>query len=123
MKITTAVLAASLLVGSQAMAADATFSWIPNTETDLAGYKLHYGAQDGGYGTTIDVGLISADDTGRVVFTARDVPTEPTDYTATAYDDAGNESGFATPVKHDPAPSVVKEFKEKAGTQILIIVE
>ena len=33
-----------------------TLAWNPNTETNIAGYRLHYGTSSGNYTTTVDVG-------------------------------------------------------------------
>jgi len=41
----------------QALAGQATFSWLPNSETNLAGYKIHYGITSRNYTDVIDVGL------------------------------------------------------------------
>ena len=37
-------------------AAQVTLAWDPNTEPDLAGYKLHYGFSSGSYQFSVDVG-------------------------------------------------------------------
>ena len=34
----------------------ATLEWDPNSEPDLAGYKLHYGLASGSYTSVVDVG-------------------------------------------------------------------
>ena len=46
----------SLLVHSNAYSGQVTLVWTPNTEPDLAGYKLHYGIASRDYHLCIDVG-------------------------------------------------------------------
>jgi len=45
-----------LLLPSLLYAGDVTLSWDANTESDLAGYTIHYGIQSGVYTTDIPVG-------------------------------------------------------------------
>ncbi|MCP3888494.1 MAG: fibronectin type III domain-containing protein, partial [Desulfobulbaceae bacterium] len=55
----------SLLVTTiSSLAAEATFSWLPNEEP-ITGYKIHYGTESRNYNYVIDVGLPTAID-GRV---------------------------------------------------------
>lgn len=81
-------------------AADVTVQWDPNSEVDLAGYKLHYkviqGTSGGGgppYSDTVDVGnvteytLLNLPDDNVVVY-----------ITATAYNTSGLESGYSNEV-------------------------
>ena len=84
-------------------AASATFSWLPNSETDLAGYKIHWGATCDEYTGVVDVGLPATKD-GRVSGTVADIPDGATCYAATAYDANGHESGFSDVVNHDDPP-------------------
>ena len=63
----------------------ATVTWSPNSEADLAGYKLYIGTKSGAYSQTIDVGNITAYSValakGFTYF-----------FALTAYDKTGNES-------------------------------
>jgi len=66
-------------------------SWLPNTEPDLAGYRIHYGHASRSYTDTIDV----RSDTSRVL----KLPTNKTYFLAvTAYDAAGNRSDYSREV-------------------------
>ena len=40
---------------SSLQAAEATFTWTPNSESNLAGYKIYYGTSSGDYSNAIDV--------------------------------------------------------------------
>jgi chitodextrinase len=61
-------------------------TWDPNTETDLAGYRLYHGMDSGVYGTPIDIGETTQ-------FTPSNLAEGETYYySVTAYDESGNES-------------------------------
>ena len=64
-------------------------AWDPNTESDLAGYRLYYGTISGDYPHSIDVGNTTQ-------HTITNLEAEATYYiAATAYDAASNESVFS----------------------------
>lgn len=75
-----------------------TVSWNPNTEPDLAGYKVHYGIEPGVY-ESIDVGyLVEYDIEGL---------TGPHYFAVTAYDTAGNESLYSDEIRFPPAETLL----------------
>ena len=81
------------------LAADASFSWLPNAEPTLAGYKLHYGTSSRNYTTTIDVGLPDTANDGRVYYTITGLEPGITYYfAATAYSADNLESDYSTEV-------------------------
>ena len=92
-------------------ALDRSFAWSPNTESDLAGYKIHYGAASGEYDITIDVLKPDTNSDGQVTTTI-DIPNGDWYVSATAYDSAGFESGYSDEVHltHIP-PSAIQNFK------------
>ena len=68
--------------------ATATVSWNPNTEADLAGYRIYVGTRSGSYGV---VGPFEV--TNSTSFTVPSLPTGTTYYFAvSAFDKSGNES-------------------------------
>ena len=76
----------------------ATFSWLPNQETTLAGYKIYYGTVSGTYDNTIDVGNPAPVD-GRIHGQVNGLVEGTTYYFAvTAYDTNGLESDYSTEV-------------------------
>ncbi len=77
---------------SSLWAGSVTVSWNPNTEADLAGYRVYYGTQSRNYQTTLDVGL----DTFKVVNNLQNGVRYY--FAVTAYDTANNESGFSEEV-------------------------
>jgi curli biogenesis system outer membrane secretion channel CsgG len=77
---------------SQLFAGALKVSWDANTEPDLAGYKIYYGQSANNYTTTINVGNVT-------LYTVDQLTEGVTYYfVVTAYDLAGNESGFSTEV-------------------------
>ena len=91
---------ASLVLPGCLNAVEVKLAWDPNTEKDLAGYKLHYGPISGTYAHVVDVGnvttyMIKGLDPDTVYF-----------FAATAYDTQGNESGFSKEVEHRTPPAL-----------------
>jgi hypothetical protein len=73
----------------------ATLEWDPNSEPDLAGYKLHYGPASRSYDTVIDVG-------NQTTYTLTGLEVGETYYiAATAYNTSGLESGYSNEVIFD----------------------
>ena len=67
-------------------------SWDPNSEPDLAGYKIYFGNQTRDYKTSVDVGNVTE-------HKINDLETERWwHFAATAYDTATNESPFSEEV-------------------------
>lgn len=74
------------------IAAQVTLEWDPNTEPDLAGYKIYYGTSSENYDMSVDVGNWTSCTIAGFV--------EGVNYyfAATAYDAYGNESDFSDEV-------------------------
>jgi len=107
------------LVVSKAFAAEATFSWRPNSETNLVGYRIHYGPAPRTYTTVVETGLPALVD-GRVHHTVTNIPEGNTMFfAATAYDTNDLESDYSTEIGYDvpitppdvvPTPEPPQEF-------------
>jgi hypothetical protein len=90
-------LAIGLATGS-APAGQVDLIWEPNTESDLAGYRVHYGTASRAYSVHIDVGYVTG-------YTVPDLMDGVVYYfAATAYDTSGNESGYSEEAVHAPDP-------------------
>lgn len=81
-----------LLPISTAFGADVTFEWDPNTETDLAGYRLYQSDTSGVY-TYGDGNQVETIPAGTETVTLYGVPDGTWYWVLTAYDTSGNESG------------------------------
>jgi hypothetical protein len=96
------------IMASHAFAAQVSLAWDPNTESDLAGYRIHTGTTSGSYATHIDVHKVTS-------YTVTGLTEGKTYYfAATAYDSSGNESGYSNPLSYSvpaangtPAPNQV----------------
>ena len=76
-----------------AIAGSATLHWQPNTESDLAGYRIYYGTSSRSYGSYISVGKNTTS------YTINNLTEGQTYYFAlTGVDTSGNESGYSTEV-------------------------
>ena len=99
-KILSMFLLFSCFLATTAFAAlgDVRFSWLPNSETNIAGYKIHYGTNDDGvYPHSVDMN--SATTTlkeGRLYGSVDDLVVGTTYYfVCTAYNTSGQSSGFS----------------------------
>ena len=76
-----------------AIAGSATLHWQPNTESDLAGYRIYYGTSSRSYGPYISVGKNTTS------YTLNNLTEGQTYYFAvTAVDTSGNESAYSQEV-------------------------
>ncbi|MBN2103835.1 Ig-like domain-containing protein [bacterium] len=86
--------------------ASATVTWNPNTESDLAGYQVHYGTSPGVYSTIVDVENVTE-------YKAQNLVIGQTYYFAvTAYDNSGNVSDYSEEVSYtaqDGVPPTVSK--------------
>jgi len=116
--IISAVLMIILLTALFSEAATAAkFSWLPNSESDLAGYTIHYGENSREYTVDHDCGLPESTDTeaGTRVLCAIDNLLIDTDgelfFAVTAYDQSGVHSDYSNEVSYDNPPAPVQDFQ------------
>jgi len=106
---------ASFCFVNTAFGASATFIWTPNSEANLAGYKIYSSkTAPGAYDTATDIGSPTIID-GKVVATLTGYVSGVTYYfAATAYDTDGFESDYSeeviwTPPEDEKLPEQVAE--------------
>ena len=84
----------SSLFSQDAQAGQATLAWDPNTDSDLAGYKVYLGNASRSYQSSLDVG-------NKANATVTNLLAGATYYFAvTAYDSSRNESGYSNEVAY-----------------------
>jgi hypothetical protein len=73
-------------------------AWDPNTESDLAGYRVYYGTSSGAYDNSIDVGMATLIE-GTVTYSLTNL-TKGQGYciAVTAYNTSYYQSGFSNEV-------------------------
>ena len=102
-----------------AVAFEVELVWDPNTEPDLAGYKLYFGTASGQYGTPVNVGMIQPSADGFVHYiTAQNFTFGTTYYFAiTAYDNETPvlESGHSNEVFTNGASNIGPRNPTGAG--------
>jgi hypothetical protein len=86
-----ALIAAVLLFPQVADAGSLTIAWVPNTQPELAGYKVCYGTASGQYSTQGDVGNVAT-------YTIPNLATGTYYLAVKAYGKAGEQSGFSNEV-------------------------
>ena len=88
----------SLLFISNIHSAEVTLAWNANPETNIAGYRVHYGTASGKYYAHIDVG-------NSVFYTVPNLPDQTNYYFAlTAYNARGLESDYSAEAVYNPPP-------------------
>lgn len=82
----------SLILFQPALAAPIKLAWDPNTEPDLAGYKVYYGAASRVYGSSINVGNVTT-------YTVTGlIPGKTYFFAVTAYNTSNLESNYSNEV-------------------------
>ncbi len=106
----TLILGLFLVVVPNARAAvPVTLAWDPNSEADLAGYKVYYGTSTRNYVLSYDAGKVTT-------YTISELQEGLTYYfAATAYDNYGNESDFSEEVVYQ-APAANRAPVAQSGT-------
>ncbi|MGH8071286.1 MAG: malectin domain-containing carbohydrate-binding protein [Candidatus Entotheonellia bacterium] len=84
-----------LIFSTSAFATQVTLQWDPNTETDLAGYKVYYGYASRQYNVNVNAGkstktILSGLDDVKIYY-----------FAVTAYDTNGNESKYSNEVSYN----------------------
>jgi hypothetical protein len=94
--VITLIILSVLGLSQIALAAQIRLAWDPNTESDLAGYKIYYGTSSRTYTNSIDVENVTT-------YTLSGLIPGQTYYIAvTAYDTSYNESGYSNEVSGPP---------------------
>lgn len=70
---------------------DVTLVWDPNTEVDLAGYKVYYGTASGVYASPVTISV-------QTTYTIKNLSPGTYFFAVTAYNTAGRESGYSNEV-------------------------
>jgi hypothetical protein len=89
------IFAAAIIMAAVAAAAhaasDVTLVWDPNTDPDLAGYKIYWGTASRTYTNNVDVGNVTT-------YTIKGLPDGVVYFAATAYDKQKLESPYSNEV-------------------------
>ena len=84
-----------ILASAIAYSATMTLAWDANSEPEVTGYKVYYGAESGNYSYAVDIGNYTS-------CTVSDLEPGKTYYFAvTAYDIENNESAFSEEIQYE----------------------
>ncbi len=105
-----------VLIPVLASAMDVKLAWDPNTETDLAGYKIYFGTTKGGPYNAQGSPIVIAKTAQGFVVTSPEwkVPNLASGtwyFVATAYDAEGLESGYSNEVVTNGSPGAPANLK------------
>lgn len=92
-----------MALAAELRAGQVTLAWDPNTETDLAGYKLYYGNATRAYSEVVDLGNVTT-----FVVTGL-LPGQTYFFAVTAYNIAQAESSYSNEVFTTPLAGDVNE--------------
>jgi len=99
------------------MTGKATLSWRPNTETDLAGYKIYYGTlartgdcPPGGYSDKLDLGKTAIAESPSYIINNLEIG-RTYYFSITSYDNSGKESCFSGEVKKTIGNPIIEQLK------------
>ena len=102
------------------LAADAHFGWSPNSETNLAGYKIYCGTASRVYAEPVDVAMGTTVGTDMVLGSVTGLTAGQSYFcAATAYDTDGFESDFSDEVTFVAAEQIYPALP--AGVQVVIM--
>lgn len=101
---------------NHAEAADVSFSWLPNSERSLAGYKIYYGPQARSYLVSVDVGKPRPVNNTIKATLTKLTPGTTYYFAATAYDTDGAESQFSQEIIWTAPKTAGTEFSDNADT-------
>ena len=106
---------ALLLIALPAPAAETTFSWLPNSESDIIGYKIYYGEQSDNYDNVMTIDTPQVTD-GKIHATLTELADNTTyhaaitAYSATLESAMSNDISWTTPPAPDnrpPTPQII----------------
>ncbi len=112
--VVAAIIYTTLVFHVDALAGDATLTWVPNAEADLAGYHVYYGTAAGTYSAVTDAG-------NTTTYTVTGLGVGTYYFAVTAYDTAGNESGASNEVSKsvvDTTPPALSAVTANAITNV-----
>ena len=95
---------------------EVTLAWDPNTEQDLAGYRLYWGYFSEHYLWNQEVGLEVCDKTTCIY--SVELPDNLWFFSLKAYDILGNESGFSIQVWAKPPDICLGDFDQDGNVDI-----
>ena len=98
--------------GQEATNDEVKLAWTPNTENDLAGYKVYHGPSSGTYDNIVDVGLPPVGVGVSDVIVVIGIPPQNRYIVVTAYDTFGNESGYSDEVVVVDSVSIPQGFRQ-----------